>query len=167
MQNPLARLAQNVAGHRRQLHPIALQQLLYTVRQPVPLLHQRYPHPQQFPQLPNIHRRHTAGIQPPILQKLRDPSAVADYIRAVIDARKVPDLVSVVALMGGIGLFASTRLGGAIDSAILSSDLGQANNPLHPDGLETIFAGLRGAGMTIDEINRIAKRNPARLLGLE
>jgi hypothetical protein len=54
-----------------------------------------------------------------------------------------------------------------LDRAILSSDLGQANNPLHPDGLETIFAGLRGAGMAIDEIDRVAKRNPARLLGLE
>lgn len=54
-----------------------------------------------------------------------------------------------------------------IDRAILSSDLGQANNPLHPDGLETIFAGLRAAGMTVEEIDRVAKRNPARLLGLE
>jgi predicted metal-dependent phosphotriesterase family hydrolase len=57
--------------------------------------------------------------------------------------------------------------GAGIDRAILSSDLGQANNPLHPDGLETIFAGLRAAGMTVDEIDRVAKRNPARLLGLE
>lgn len=53
------------------------------------------------------------------------------------------------------------------DRAILSSDLGQAGNPLHPDGLEQIFAGLRAAGMTAAEIEQVAKRNPARLLGLD
>lgn len=53
------------------------------------------------------------------------------------------------------------------DRAILSSDLGQAGNPLHPDGLETIFAGLRAAGMSPGEIEQVAKRNPARLLRLE
>lgn len=54
-----------------------------------------------------------------------------------------------------------------LDRAILSSDLGQAGNPLHPDGLEQIFAGLRAAGMTVAEIEQVAKRNPARLLGLD
>jgi len=54
-----------------------------------------------------------------------------------------------------------------LDHCILSSDLGQAGNPLHPDGLEEIFAGLRTAGMTVDEIERIVKKNPARLMGLE
>ena len=54
-----------------------------------------------------------------------------------------------------------------LDRAILSSDFGQSGNPLHPDGLETIFAGLLSSGLGISDIDRIAKHNPARLLGLE
>ena len=49
---------------------------------------------------------------------------------------------------------------------ILSSDLGQAGNPLHPDGLEAFFAALRGQGFSGQEIERMSKVNPARLLGL-
>jgi len=50
---------------------------------------------------------------------------------------------------------------------ILSSDLGQAGNPLHPDGLLQLFAGYREAGLSFSEIEQIAKANPARLLGLQ
>lgn len=54
-----------------------------------------------------------------------------------------------------------------VDACILSSDLGQAGNPLHPDGLEAFFAGLRGQGFSVAEIETMAKRNPASLLGLK
>lgn len=49
---------------------------------------------------------------------------------------------------------------------ILSSDLGQAANPLHPDGLEAFFHALRQEGLTPEQIDEMAKQNPARLLGL-
>jgi hypothetical protein len=49
---------------------------------------------------------------------------------------------------------------------VLTSDLGQAGNPLHPDGLVTYFRLLRDQGFRADEIDRMAKVNPARLLGL-
>lgn len=52
------------------------------------------------------------------------------------------------------------------ERVILSSDFGQAGNPLHPDGLEQVFGGLRAEGVTVDQINRIVKNNPAQLLGL-
>jgi Family of unknown function (DUF6282) len=51
-------------------------------------------------------------------------------------------------------------------SVILSSDLGQANNPLHPDGLQTFFAGLKQSHFTDAELTQMTKTNPARLLGL-
>jgi hypothetical protein len=35
------------------------------------------------------------------------------------------------------------------------------------DGLLQVFAGLRAAGLSVVEIEQMAKRNPARLLGLE
>jgi hypothetical protein len=52
------------------------------------------------------------------------------------------------------------------EHCILSSDLGQAGNPLHPDGLLAFFAALRGEGFPVSEIERMAKVNPARLLRL-
>jgi hypothetical protein len=53
------------------------------------------------------------------------------------------------------------------EHCILSSDMGQPTNPLHPDGLLALFDGLKKEGITEAEINRMAKENPARLLGLE
>jgi hypothetical protein len=49
---------------------------------------------------------------------------------------------------------------------ILSSDLGQAANPLHPDGLLAFFRELMANGIQEREIDRMAKENPARVLGL-
>ena len=50
---------------------------------------------------------------------------------------------------------------------VLSSDLGQANNPLHPDGLLTMYQYLASQGISIADIDRMAKVNPAKLLGLK
>ena len=51
-------------------------------------------------------------------------------------------------------------------SCILSSDLGQAANPLHPDGLVAFFAGLVKEGIPVADIELMAKTNPGRILGL-
>ncbi len=53
------------------------------------------------------------------------------------------------------------------EHCILSSDLGQATNPIHPDGLAAFFAGLRQAGISQADIDTMSKANPARVLGLE
>jgi len=53
-----------------------------------------------------------------------------------------------------------------VDHCILSSDMGQPGNPLHTDGLIAFYEGLRGQGFTHEEIDRMAKENPARLIGL-
>ncbi len=50
---------------------------------------------------------------------------------------------------------------------IIASDLGQQLNPVHPDGMIAFIRGLRGGGISQEQIDRMAKRNPARLLGLE
>ena len=50
---------------------------------------------------------------------------------------------------------------------ILSSDLGQAGNPLHPDGLAAFFKALREGGISTADIDMMAKRNPAKALGLD
>ena len=54
-----------------------------------------------------------------------------------------------------------------VNHCILSSDMGQPGNPLHTDGLAAFYEGLRVQGFTQAEIDRMAKDNPARLLGLQ
>ena len=49
---------------------------------------------------------------------------------------------------------------------ILSSDLGQQGNALPPDGFGEFLVSLRRRGLTSQEVDRMAKQNPARLLGL-
>src|SRR3984893_17773581 len=51
-------------------------------------------------------------------------------------------------------------------SCILSSDLGQPGNPLHPDGLAAFFDALRKQGFSQAEIDLMSKTNPARALAL-
>ncbi|HUS08490.1 MAG TPA: DUF6282 family protein [Bryobacteraceae bacterium] len=53
------------------------------------------------------------------------------------------------------------------EHCILASDLGQAGNPLHPDGLVQFFSLLSKAGFTAAEIHQMAAANPARALGLQ
>ena len=53
-----------------------------------------------------------------------------------------------------------------VEHCILSSDLGQAGNPLHPDGLAAFFAGLKAAGFEPVEIARMSQTNPSQALGM-
>jgi microsomal dipeptidase-like Zn-dependent dipeptidase len=49
---------------------------------------------------------------------------------------------------------------------ILSSDLGQAVNPVHTEGLAAFFAGLEKVGVSQADIEAMSRTNPARALGL-
>lgn len=52
-------------------------------------------------------------------------------------------------------------------SCILSSDLGQPGNALPADGFAAFLLAMRARGFSDAEIDQMAKRNPALLLGLE
>jgi len=54
-----------------------------------------------------------------------------------------------------------------VEHCILSSDMGQPANPLHPDGLQLFFDGLRKQGFSQSDIDQMSKVNPARLLSLQ
>lgn len=58
------------------------------------------------------------------------------------------------------------RLVGA-ERVILSSDLGQAVNPVHTEGWKQILDIMRKAGATQRELDLMTKTNPAKLLGLK
>ncbi len=52
------------------------------------------------------------------------------------------------------------------ERCILSSDLGRPNQPIPPLGLLEFIKRLIGAGMSKDDINKMVKDNPAKLLGI-
>jgi hypothetical protein len=54
----------------------------------------------------------------------------------------------------------------SVTHCIISSDLGQTANPLHPDGMAAFFRELRQQGFSVKDIELMAKKNPAALLGL-
>jgi len=105
----------------------------------------------------------THAMIPPVgmsVEQMREAAGLGAYIEfvynALIGATKAFELPEYASAIRAVGP----------EHCILSSDLGQAGNPLHPDGLEAYFAALRGQGFTVGEIERMAKANPARLLGL-
>ncbi len=50
-------------------------------------------------------------------------------------------------------------------STVISTDLGQANNPAPVEGLRAYVAGLLAAGLTPEEVRLVAAENPATLIG--
>lgn len=53
------------------------------------------------------------------------------------------------------------------DHFILSSDLGQAINPVHTDGWKQFLDILRKAGISNHDLDVMDQKNPAALLGLQ
>jgi Family of unknown function (DUF6282) len=52
-------------------------------------------------------------------------------------------------------------------SVVLSTDLGQPQNPLHTDGLLAFYKGLMAHGISEADIVQMSQTNPAKLLGLK
>ncbi len=50
---------------------------------------------------------------------------------------------------------------------VISSDLGQSGNMVHPDGIETAIAAMKKEGISDADIDTMMRKNPAKLLGLE
>ena len=49
---------------------------------------------------------------------------------------------------------------------VLSSDLGQTGNMVHPDGIEVMIGAVKREGVSDADIDLMLRKNPARLLGL-
>jgi hypothetical protein len=76
---------------------------------------------------------------------------------ALIGANKMFDLPEYAAAIRAVGPA----------NCFLSSDLGQAGNPLHADGLTAFQKGLAALGFTPAELDLMMKTVPARLVGLQ
>jgi hypothetical protein len=105
----------------------------------------------------------THAMQPPVrmtIAQMKEAAGQGAYIEFVYNG-----------LIGGnpqsrIGDYARAIREVGPASCILSSDLGQPGNPLHPDGLAAFFEVLRKEGFAQGDIDRMSKVNPARALGL-
>jgi hypothetical protein len=105
----------------------------------------------------------THAMNPPVsmnASEMQEAARLGALIEFVGGALTGPDAEARLAAMAAL----IRRVGPS--SVVLSSDLGQAGNPLPPDGFGDFLARLGGQGFTDQEIDRMAKENPARLLGL-
>jgi len=53
------------------------------------------------------------------------------------------------------------------DHVLIATDLGQTGNPTHPDGMMLMVQGLKQEGVSEADLDRMMRKNPARLLGLQ
>ncbi|HET8550446.1 MAG TPA: DUF6282 family protein, partial [Bryobacteraceae bacterium] len=75
---------------------------------------------------------------------------------ALIGPNKMFDLADYVVAIRAVGA----------ENCVLSSDLGQTGNPLHPDGFEAFLRGLAAAGLSSRELDIMSRENPAKVLAL-
>ena len=105
----------------------------------------------------------THAINPPVLM-------------SVSQMQEAAKLGAFIEFVGGslAGAEAETRMSRFADAirkigpqaCLLSSDLGQQGNALPPDGFGAFLLAMGAKGFTEQEVDRMSKQNPARLLGL-
>ena len=98
----------------------------------------------------------THATRPPVrmsVAQMQEAAKLGAYIEFVYDPQGIAATAVAIRAIGPA-------------SCILSSDLGQPNNPLHPDGLEAFFAGLEKEDISHADIERMSRKNPATVLGL-
>ncbi|PDH33976.1 MAG: hypothetical protein CNF02_06365 [OM182 bacterium MED-G28] len=77
-----------------------------------------------------------------------------DWLAAYTDPLILNDYVEVIQSVGA-------------ESFIISSDFGQEGNPDHASGMRAFIAALRSREISQQQIDLMAKQNPAKLLGLD
>lgn len=105
----------------------------------------------------------THGMLPPVAMtadQMREAASLGAYIEFVYNALIGPNKAYEMADCAE----AIRRVGP--EHCILSSDLGQAGNPLHPDGYAAFLRGLAAAGFSAEQLDLMSRKNPARVLGL-
>jgi hypothetical protein len=106
----------------------------------------------------------THGMSPPTslsLEQAKQAAALGALIEFTSGTLAVPGA------QARLDRITSDIRGVGVEHAILSSDLGQAGNALPADGFAIFIDALRRKGFTDQELDRMAKRNPATLLGLD
>lgn len=105
----------------------------------------------------------THAMNPPILMdvpQMQEAATLGAFIEFAGQSMATADAAAKVSRFAD----AIRRVGPQF--CILSSDLGQKGNALPPDGFAAFIAALRAKGFSEQELDRMSKQNPARLLGL-
>ena len=88
------------------------------------------------------------------IAQMKEAAAMGAYLELVYGRMNLAEYVRAIREVGP-------------EHFILSTDLGQANNPLHPDGFVAYLAALKKEGFSDADLGRMSKTNPARALGLQ
>jgi hypothetical protein len=105
----------------------------------------------------------THAMNPPIqmtVPQMQEAAKLGAFIEFVGSSMRLPDAEERV-----------TRFAAAVraigpEFCILSSDLGQMGNPRPAEGFGEFLVAMRRKGFTDQELDRMSRQNPARLLGL-
>lgn len=116
--------------------------------------------------LPEMQR---LGVQNILITHVFGQNPTLDQMRSMADAGAVMEIDWLAVYGGGRTIDEYVEAIDAIGAEhfLMSSDLGQAGNPLHADGLRDYVRALRGAGVADADIDTMLRVNPARLLGLQ
>jgi Family of unknown function (DUF6282) len=117
-----------------------------------------------------VHEGRKAGITKMIVTHPSGRTSIEQMKEAAADGAYIEFVYH--SLLGGSGANGLAEYVKAIkavgaEHCILTSDLGQADSPVHTAGWKTYLDILQKAGVTQAEIDLMARRNPARLLGLD
>ena len=95
--------------------------------------------------------------------------ATIDQMRQMASAGAVMELDWFAVHRGSysIGEYAEVIREVGAEHYLISSDFGQEGNPTHVEGLRAFIRALQGEGISDGEVDLMARRNPARLLGLD
>ena len=105
----------------------------------------------------------THAMNPPIemsVAQMQDASRQGAFIEFVGQSLATPDAPA------RLSRFAEAIRTVGPEFCILASDLGQKGNALPPDGFAAFIDAMRAKGFSSQEVDRMSKQNPARLLGL-
>ncbi len=105
----------------------------------------------------------THAMNPPIemdVPRMQEAARLGAFIEFVGSSLETPDTPARMDRFAD----AIRRIGP--EFCILSSDLGQKDNPLPAEGFAAFLAAMRARGFSQADVDRMSKRNPAVLLGL-
>ena len=112
------------------------------------------------------------GVQRMVVTHAMNPPIVMDVARM----KEAAQLGAFIEFVGGslesadanerMDRFAAAIKAIGPEFCILSSDLGQKGNPLPAEGFATFLAAMRVRGISAQDVERMSKTNPARVLGL-
>jgi len=106
------------------------------------------------------------------LETLVGPDHTLGHVVELADRGAVIEFTYLTCIPGGMAAteeparFAQAMMTVGPGRAIMSTDFGQARSPHPAEGMRLFIAEMLGCGVPAEAIDRMARRNPARLLGL-